>query len=100
MAFFTYDINQTGGLVRESTGQSSLKVAEQILAKRRSEVAMKTHFAVRQYEAVYFKKLLDYWWNRHGKFRPSKFEYLLPRLIDRFGATKARKITSDKVQDF
>jgi integrase len=100
MAFFTYDINQTGGLVRETTGQSSLKVAEQILAKRRSEVAMKTHFAVRQFEAVSFKKLLDYWWSRHGKFRPSKFEYLLPRLIARFGTTKARKITSDKVHDF
>jgi integrase len=88
-----------GKLYRESTGQTSVKVAEQIRNKRKTEVAVCKHFPSRKFEKATFGELLDYWWNTYAKFKPSKFEYLLPRL-DRFRKKKARQITSDIVRDF
>ena len=41
-----------GKLTRETTGQRDVKVAEAILAKRRSEVAMLTHFPKRKFEQL------------------------------------------------
>jgi integrase len=64
-------MNADGKLTRESTGQRDLKVAEAILAKRRSEVAV----------------------------TPS-FHYLLPRVREAFGGAKAREVTTEKVQEF
>ncbi len=55
-----------GADVRESTKQRSPKVAEDILAKRRTEVAMRVHFPTRVFDAVTFAKLADYWWEAHG----------------------------------
>jgi integrase len=92
--------DEFGKIVRESTGQNSVKVAQQILAKRKTEVAMKVHFPMRKFEDVNFLELLDYWWENHGKHKPSRFEYLLPRLRKRFEGQKAREIGPDKVQEF
>ncbi|HEX8092055.1 MAG TPA: tyrosine-type recombinase/integrase [Blastocatellia bacterium] len=88
-----------GKLIRESTGQTSIKLAEQIRNKRKTEVAEGFHFKNRQFEKVTFGDLLNYWWNTHAKFKPSKFEYLMPRL-ERFKKMKATSITSDVVRDF
>lgn len=92
--------DEFGKIVRESTQQNTLKVAQQILAKRKTEVAMKVHFPMRKFEDVTFLELLDYWWENHGKHKPSRFEYLLPRLRNRFKGQRARQIAPDKVQDF
>ena len=77
-----------------------MKTAEQILAKRRSEVAMRTHFPTRRFDAVKFGSLLNKWWQDHGQHRPSGFIYLLPRIRERFEHKRAREITSDVVQAF
>jgi hypothetical protein len=53
--------NAEGKLSRESTGQGGVKVAESILAKRRSEVAMLSHFPSRKFEQVGFDDLLRAW---------------------------------------
>src|SRR5262245_7074450 len=92
--------DQQRKIVRESTGQNSMKVAEQVLAKRRSEVAMNTHFPTRQFESVLWRKLLDKWCKDHGQHTPSGFKYLLPRIHKRFGGKRARAITTDEVQAF
>jgi integrase len=92
--------DEFGKIVRESTQQNSVKVAQQILAKRKTEVAMKVHFPMRKFEDVTFLELLDYRWENHGKHKPSKFDYLLPRLRKRFEGRKARDIGPEKVQDF
>ena len=42
-------VSAGGKLTRESTGQRDVKVAEAILAKRRSEVAMLSHFPTRKF---------------------------------------------------
>ena len=88
-----------GKLARESTGQRDVKVAESILAKRRSEVAMLSHFPSRKFEQVTFDQLREAWEPAHLKKTPS-FSYLLPRVRDTFGGSKAREMTTDKVQEF
>ena len=66
---------------RESTKQRSAKVAEDILAKRRTEVAMRMHFPTRAFDDVTFAELADYWWQAHGSKTRSQFEYLYPRNV-------------------
>ena len=91
--------NREGKIVRESTGQTSVKLAEELYRKRKTEVAEGVHFPARRFDRLTFGELLDDWWEQHGKHRPNKFEYLLPRL-ERFKKMKARQITSDLVQQF
>jgi integrase len=91
--------NAKGTLSRESTGQSDVKVAEAILAKRRSEVAMLTHFPTRKFEQVRFDELLKAWEPAHFRKTPT-FRYLLPRVRDAFCGAKAREVTTEKVQEF
>jgi integrase len=91
--------NDKGQLVRESTGQTTIRLAEEFYRKRKTEVAERKHFPSREYDRVKFGELLDYWWDNHAKYKPSGFIYLLPRL-DRFRNLKARAITSDMIQSF
>jgi integrase len=91
--------NADGKLTRESTGQGDVKVAESILAKRRSAVAMLTHFPTRKFEQLTFDDLREAWEPAHLKKTPS-FRYLLPRVLAAFGGAKAREMTSERVQEF
>ncbi|OLE51290.1 MAG: hypothetical protein AUG51_24015 [Acidobacteria bacterium 13_1_20CM_3_53_8] len=91
--------DEEGKMVKETTGQRSVKVAEQIYNKRKTEVAMAINFPSRKFKNVSFKALFDYWWENHAKNRPSKFEYLISR-IEKLFKLKARYITSDSVRDF
>ena len=88
-----------GKLTRESTGQRDVKVAESILAKRRSEVAMLSHFPSRKFEQVTFDQLREAWEPAHLKKTPS-FSYLLPRVRGAFDGVKAREMTTERVQEF
>jgi integrase len=91
--------NAKGALSRESTGQGDLKVAEAILAKRRSEVAMLHHFPTRKFEQISFDDLLKAWEPAHVRKTPT-FHYLLPRVRVTFGGVKAREVTTERVQEF
>src|SRR6185436_9353714 len=84
--------NERGEIVRESTGQSNAKVAQQILEKKRSEVAMGQHFRTRQFEKITFGELLELWWQRHGKNTRSRFHYHLPSIRERFAKSRARSL--------
>src|SRR5271157_4959081 len=92
--------DETGEIVRESTQQSNLKVAEDILAKRRTEVAMRRNFPARQFAGTRFGTLIDYWWTLHGQHTRSRFEYRLPRVRERFASLRATDITSDAIDEF
>jgi integrase len=91
--------NEHGKTVKETTGQCTVKVAQQIYQKRKTEVAMAINFPSRAFMRVSFKELFDYWWENHAKNKPSKFEYLTPRLDGMF-KLKARHISSDVVREF
>jgi integrase len=86
--------------VRESTKQRSAKAARDILAKRKTEVAMGVHFPTRAFDALRFSALAEYWWEAHGSRTRSQFQYLYPRVLTHFGAMRAREITPDVVDAF
>ena len=58
IAYIRYQ-DEHGAEVRESTKQRSGKAAEDILAKRKSEVAMRVHFPTRAFDAITFAELAD-----------------------------------------
>jgi integrase len=98
-AYIRY-FDQQGEMIRESTGQRSARFAEDLLAKRRTEVAEGRFFPTRLSERVPFEGLLDDWWERHGQHTRSRFQYHLPKIRERFGARRAREINADGVQEF
>ena len=77
-----------------------MRLAQQILAKRKTEVARHIHFPTLRFEQVRWSTLLDKWWTEHGQHTRSGFIYLLPRLRARFSTKRAREITPDEVQEF
>jgi integrase len=92
--------DEHGHDIRESTKQRSAKVAEDILAKRKAEVAMRVHFPTRAFDACTFAELADYWWQTHGSKTRSHFRYLYPRVLENFGEKRAREVTPDLVDAF
>jgi hypothetical protein len=76
------------------------RVAGDILAKRKTEVAMRVHFPTRAFDAVTFAELADYWWQAHGSKTRSQFAYLYPRVLEFFTDKRARDITPDAVDAF
>jgi integrase len=98
-AYIRY-LDQNGNLVRESTGQRSVTFAEDLLAKRRTEVAERKNFPSRQFDRVSFIDLLSDWWEKHGQYTRSRFHYHLPKVRERFRKMRAREISADSVQEF
>jgi integrase len=85
--------------VREAAHTQDPAIAVDFRKLRMAQVAERRLIPTRQYEQTTFGELLDFWWQRHGKHRPNKFEYILFRL-DRFKPLKARHISPELVQDF
>ena len=99
VAYIRYQ-NEEGKIVRESTEQRSARFAQDLLAKRKTEVAEGRHFSTRRFDKVRFTELLDEWWEKHGQHTRSRFNYHLPRVRDHFGNHRARDISADIVQEF
>ena len=93
-------LDQSGRIVRESTGQRSLRLAQELLAKRKTEIAEGRFFPNRKFDRVSFAELLEDWWEKHGRHTRSRFHYHLPKIRERFGERKAREIQPDDVQTF
>jgi integrase len=77
-----------------------VKVALDILAKRKTEVAMHVHFPTRAFDSVTFADLAAYWWDAHGSKTRSQFHYLYPRVLEHFTGQRARDVTPDAVDAF
>ena len=99
VAYIRYQ-DERGHDIRESTKQRSAKAAEDILAKRRTEVAMRLHFPTRAFDDVGFSELAEYWWQAHGSKTRSQFQYLYPTVLAHFGKCRAREVTPDTVDAF
>ena len=56
--------NEHGNRVRESTRQVDPEVAEQIRAKRLTQVALGRHFSARRFERVSFDEVARDWWGK------------------------------------
>ena len=92
-------MDENGKRVRESAHTTDPTIAEQFRNKRLNQVSERKLIPTRKFESITFGEILDFWWERHGKNRPSKFQYLLPRL-DKFRSIKARNFTPEMVQEF
>ena len=99
-------IKTSGRDYRESTRQTSVEFAKQMLAKRKTELAESKVFPARRFERVKFGELLEAWWKtvpgvphqKLGKKTASGFEYLLPRVRARFASVPARNMTSAMIR--
>lgn len=91
--------DETGNQVREAAHTTDPKLASDFRKIRMAQVAEHKLIPTRKFEQVTFGELLNFWWGMHGKHRPSKFSYLLPRL-EPFKSIKARKLTSEDIQSF
>ncbi len=99
IAYIRYQ-NEKGELFRESTQQADRRVAERILVKRRSQVAMLHHFPSRSFESVKFGSLLEEWWERQGKSKRSCYRYLIDAVREPFGNLRARDIRPMDIERF
>src|SRR6266404_3507895 len=91
--------DENGKRVRESAHTADPSVAEQFRNQRLVQVSQRKLLPTRKFESTTVGEILDFWWERHAKDRPSKFQYLLPRL-DKFRKLKARNFTPEMVRDF
>ncbi|MGH9444668.1 MAG: hypothetical protein ACRD3O_02910 [Terriglobia bacterium] len=89
-----------GEICRESTHQSSIRIAEEILAKRKTEVAEGRYFPARQFEKVIFAELTDKWWKGHGQYTRSCFRFLRGRIERQFGSMRARDVEVPAIRTF
>ena len=92
--------DERGKIVRESTHQSSIKVGQEILGKRKTEVAGGTFFPARRFEKVLFSVLADKWWKEHGQYTRSCFRFLRKRIDREFGSLKAKEIHVPVIRNF
>ena len=99
IAYIRY-IDTEGKERKESTRQGSTAAAKRLLEKRKTEVMMCKHFPAKQMVNVRFGDLLNYWWERHGRFTKSSFNYLIPRIRNQFGKQKALDIHADHIEEF
>jgi integrase len=67
---------------------------------RKTEVAMRVHFPTRAFDSVTFAELAHYWWQAHGSKTRSQFQYLYPRILERFSDKRARDVTPDLVDAY
>jgi integrase len=91
--------DENGKRIRESAHTTDPTIAENFRNQRLVRVAERKLIPTRKFETITVGEILDFWWDRHAKDRPSKFQYLLPRL-DKFRSFKARHLTPEMVQDF
>ncbi len=91
--------DEKGKKIKESAHTTDPVIAENFRNVRLAQVAERRLTPIRMYESTTVGEILDFWWERHGKHKPSKFEYLMPRL-DRFKQMKARKFTPEMIQRF
>jgi hypothetical protein len=89
-----------GQICRESTHQSSIRIAQEILAKRKTEVAEGTYFPARRFERVVFSELAEKWWEGHGQYTRSCFRYLRNRIDRQFGSLRARDVEVPAIRTF
>ena len=92
--------DERGEICRESTHQSSIRVAQEILAKRKTEVAEGTYFPSRRFERVMFSELADKWWKGHGQYTRSCFRFLRDRIDRQFGLIRARDVEVPAIRTF
>lgn len=91
-------IDETGQRIRESAKTADLEVAKAFRERRLREVAENRNVPTRKYESITVGEILDFWWEKHGKFKRG-FHYKMHRL-EKFKKIKARHFTPEMIDEF
>jgi integrase len=91
-------IDENGQRVRESSQTHDVDLAKAFREKRLREVAEKRNVPTRRFESITVGEILDFWWEKHGKFKRG-FHYKMHRL-EKFKKIKARNFTPEMIDDF
>lgn len=94
------DFYVCGKRKRERVG-SSHKLAEEVLHKRKLEIAEGRFFPERQAQNVLFKDISEQYWRMHGQhLRSISWHYILKEATDRFGSKAVGNITVADLQAY
>jgi len=90
-----------GNIVRESTKQEYKKTAEDILRKRKSEVAEGKFLDRQERPIMTFSEMADWFWENHGKYKKANgYKAILDRLKKFFGDRQIATITPEQINEF
>jgi len=94
------DFYACGQRKREKIGHSH-KLAEEVLHKRKMEIAEGKYFPERQTKTVSFRDISEKYWKLHGQhLRSASWRYMLKEVTDRFGNKSAGDISVADIQAF
>ena len=93
------DYYANGRRKRERIG-SSYKLAQEVLHKRKAEIAEGRYFPERKKQTITFKDMADKYWNMHGQYLKSKsWRYMLVIVLKTIGARQAADISVGELQE-
>ena len=86
---------------REKVGPSH-KLAEEVMHKRKLEIAEGKFFPERQTRNTSFQSIAEQYWNLHGQYLRSTatWQCMLKKITDRFGNQNAGDISAAEIQAF
>ena len=94
------DFYVCGKRKREKVGLSH-KLAEEVLHKRKLEIAEGRFFPERQTKTTSFQSITGQYWKLHGQhLRSASWQYMLKEITDRFGNKPAGDISVADIQAF
>lgn len=95
------DFYVCGKRKRERVGHSH-KLAEEVLHKRKLEVAEGRFFPDRQKKSTSFREISEQYWKLHGQHLRSAttWQYMLKKITDRFGNKSTGDISVAEIQAF
>lgn len=94
------DFYVCGKRKREKVGLSH-KLAEEVLHKRKLEIAEDRFFPERQTKNTSFRSITEQYWKLHGQhLRSASWQYMLKEVTDRFGNKSAEDISVADIQAF
>ena len=93
------DYYANGRRKRERIG-SSYKLAQEVLHKRKAEIAEGRYFPERKKQTITFKDMADKYWDMHGQYLKSKsWRYMLAIVLETIGARQAADISAGELQE-
>jgi integrase len=93
------DYYASGQRKRERVG-SSYKLAQDVLSKRKAEIAEGRYFPERRKQTITFKEMAEKYWAMHGQYLKSKsWRYMLVIVLKAIGDRQAGDITAGELQE-
>ena len=90
--------DENGKKIKESAHTTDPEIAKAFLDKRLVLVAERKLIPTRKFESITVGEILDFWWERHGKYKRG-FHYKMHR-FDKFRKIKARQFAPEMIDDF